>query len=1059
MMTANTAPDSKRIFLVDDDRATADLYSNRLEQAGFRTVAAFAAEEALGALPDVTADLIIVDLMLPQQGGIELLHAIRSDVRHKATPVLILSNAYLPELAQKALRAGGTKALPRSECTSNELISVSRSLAGLAPVVGPELSDGRSPQEMGSDATLTEQLQQDFAAAGSSAVAAIRQHCHELVEVGNSEEGKEHLSQVYQMVRLLSTRAGLAGCGKIAQLTGAMEAMLFDQMFRLKGAVSLSSVQTLRQAVDCLEHLYSNGDLGCDMATTKASVLLVDDDEICNMANEVAFKRANYESVGAKDAGGALNLLADYTFDLILLDIEMPGMDGIELCRKLRSITHHQNTPVIFVTQHADFDTRAQSLHSGGDDLIAKPIAALELIVKATVSRFSTAKPPIPDQPPRFRKLAAAAGAAGAVTPSAFATGSNGGDEAGHRFEAQALNHSPEQQPQRGSDRGSEGSFRSAVSGKLQHLREALAEETRRREAVEQQAIENAQRRRSLEAAIEDNQRSQERFQKLVEESQQQTLQAEQPGSAEQLNLTGRRRALVEVANFVADKLIQLKQALAEETKRREAVEQEVVENARRRSQLEAALRESERTEAVFQQEQESADHPQPMLELESSLAESQEARARLESELETTRRELEAIRSAHATREAGLAAKTQELQARQTDVAQQIQTVTAAQTTEASQREQAERQASETANRQSQLEAELAEIKQAQEQVRQQLEAAQNQLRAQSPGSDGDRAMLEATVVKLQTQRATWEEKLQSLSEALAIETKRWEDAEQQALQVAQRERELEAELAGYQQTQAQLQQELADARKQHQADVESAAAERSQLETRSQEMQAAYVAAEQQVAQRTEALRAETARREAVKQRAAEHARCRSELEAALAENELTEKMLQLELEASDRAKRWGQLEAELAENKQAQAQLREQLEEAQRQLQFQREQTTDAEDSGLAARAERLEAAQAAVELQVQQLSAALAEEAQRRAGAEQQAVAIGQRRSELENELNQLQQQLTAARRQQEAQDESARAEQARLEARTRELQVAQAQVEAQVQQLSHPPKRN
>jgi two-component system chemotaxis response regulator CheY len=144
MMTANTAPDSKTVFLVDDDHATVDLYSNRLERAGFRTVSAFAAQEALGALPDLTADLIIVDLMLPQQGGIELLHAIRSDVRHKATPVLILSNAYLPELAQKALRAGGNKALLRSECTSTELVSVSRSLTGLAPVAGAEFSDGRS---------------------------------------------------------------------------------------------------------------------------------------------------------------------------------------------------------------------------------------------------------------------------------------------------------------------------------------------------------------------------------------------------------------------------------------------------------------------------------------------------------------------------------------------------------------------------------------------------------------------------------------------------------------------------------------------------------------------------------------------------------------------------------------------------------------------------------------------------------------------------------------------------------------------------------------------------
>src|SRR5512137_932341 len=132
MMTANTSTDSKTVFLVDDDSSTVNLYCSRLEQAGFRTASAFDAEKAFEALPNLSADLIILDLMLPKLGGFQLLEAIRSDSRHKDTPVLVLSNAYLPEMAQKALRAGGNKALPKSECTSSELISVSRELVGMA---------------------------------------------------------------------------------------------------------------------------------------------------------------------------------------------------------------------------------------------------------------------------------------------------------------------------------------------------------------------------------------------------------------------------------------------------------------------------------------------------------------------------------------------------------------------------------------------------------------------------------------------------------------------------------------------------------------------------------------------------------------------------------------------------------------------------------------------------------------------------------------------------------------------------------------------------------------
>src|SRR6266567_5834863 len=212
MKPANTSNESRTIFLVNDDSSTVNLYSRGLEQAGFRTASAFNTETAFEALPNLCADLIIVDLMLPKRGGFQLLEAIRQDTRHKDTPVLVLSNTYLPELAQRALRAGGNKALPRSECTSSDLISASRELVGVTDAAGSGQAGG-----------LAEQLKKDLMEEGSGEVAAIRQYCLKYVELAGREEAKEHLEKVYQSVRFLSTRAGLAGCGKIAQLTGAIE--------------------------------------------------------------------------------------------------------------------------------------------------------------------------------------------------------------------------------------------------------------------------------------------------------------------------------------------------------------------------------------------------------------------------------------------------------------------------------------------------------------------------------------------------------------------------------------------------------------------------------------------------------------------------------------------------------------------------------------------------------------------------------------------------------------------------------------------------------------------
>jgi len=67
----------------------------------------------------------------------------------------------------------------------------------------------------------------------------------------------------------------------------------------------------------------------------------------------------------------------------VLLDIAMPGMDGFELCQRLRKLPGYQKTPVLYVTANDDFENRAKGVLSGGDDLISKPVFPMDLAVKA----------------------------------------------------------------------------------------------------------------------------------------------------------------------------------------------------------------------------------------------------------------------------------------------------------------------------------------------------------------------------------------------------------------------------------------------------------------------------------------------------------------------------------------------------------------------------------------------------------------------------------------------------------------------------------------------------
>jgi CheY-like chemotaxis protein len=67
-------------------------------------------------------------------------------------------------------------------------------------------------------------------------------------------------------------------------------------------------------------------------------------------------------------AGGAWNCSTQKNFDLFLFDVEMPHLNGYELCRKLRAMDGYERTPVIYVTSHSDFENHAKSILAGGND-------------------------------------------------------------------------------------------------------------------------------------------------------------------------------------------------------------------------------------------------------------------------------------------------------------------------------------------------------------------------------------------------------------------------------------------------------------------------------------------------------------------------------------------------------------------------------------------------------------------------------------------------------------------------------------------------------------------
>ena len=123
---------------------------------------------------------------------------------------------------------------------------------------------------------------------------------------------------------------------------------------------------------------------------SKQTILVVDDEQDLLDLIEYNLRKEGFQVLKAENGQDAIHIAKEMKPDLVLLDIMMPQMDGIEVCDRMREDPDLKKIPIIFLTARSDEKTEVEGLNKGADDFITKPISTTKLIsrIKAVLRRF-----------------------------------------------------------------------------------------------------------------------------------------------------------------------------------------------------------------------------------------------------------------------------------------------------------------------------------------------------------------------------------------------------------------------------------------------------------------------------------------------------------------------------------------------------------------------------------------------------------------------------------------------------------------------------------------------
>ncbi len=365
----------ENILLVDDDPFISQLYRRKLEQAGYSVDVVMDGKTALKALQTVHPDLILLDLMLPDVHGLQVLSVIRSKPALNDVPVIVFSSNCDDKTIEQTMRNGATRYCCKANTTP----------AGMVQAVGETLDIRREYKSVVQEAQHAPPRNDLLSAIPASVEMpelddAMPRKLLAFLDAPDPARQQEALLELYQGIQPQLKITHQEPCiASRAQLGRALEG-LFEDLYAHPGHINDSTTRTLSSALDLLRTLCLKQRTPTPSLSPPLLVAALHRDALFGQRVTAPLKRCLIRVVATTRVPFLQALLEENVFDLVLVDRDDPE-ETFALGRTIQAAPGGKNTPILATLPLAEM-TPGHGRMVPGIEGVAAPLNLEELVLK-----------------------------------------------------------------------------------------------------------------------------------------------------------------------------------------------------------------------------------------------------------------------------------------------------------------------------------------------------------------------------------------------------------------------------------------------------------------------------------------------------------------------------------------------------------------------------------------------------------------------------------------------------------------------------------------------------